>query len=456
MEIPTVIDNKRLSFLYAKEKIVNIQRIFQLSDNKKVLYIAYHFPPILGSSGVHRTLAFTRYLSEHDWHVTVLTASLKAYDKWEKSQVKFIPDSIKVNRAFARNTAKQLSFKGKYLAWMALPDNWQSWIIGGFFSGLVSIYKNRPKVIVSTYPIASAHVIAYLLHKVSGIPWVADFRDPMAQDDYPNDQRKKKIFEWIEKKAVKHAKNVVLTAPGAVKFYQDKFPDVNKDFWQLVPNGFDEHIFSSVISSIFSPKKPSNTLDVAELDQNKSLTVLHSGVIYPSERDPSDLFQAIAELKREQKLSWVNFQLVLRATGHDIDYQSTLTALDITDIVVLAPPIPYQEALEEMLKVDGLLLLQADNCDFQIPAKVYEYIRAQKPVLALTSITGDTGRLLNAAGVASITPLNDKEKIKVAIMDYVDKIRSSSFKVLSEEETLQYSRQTHAKTFEHILHSAIS
>ncbi|MCW8831760.1 MAG: hypothetical protein OQK03_00385 [Colwellia sp.] len=415
--------------------------------NKKILYIAYHFPPILGSSGVHRTLAFVRHLANNKWDTTVLTASLKGYSHWEEEQQKFIPENVNVIRAFCRNAAKHLSFKGKYFSWMALPDNWQSWILGGFFSGLKSIYQNRPSVIVSTYPIASAHVIAYWLHKVTGIPWVADFRDPMAQEDYPTEKRKKKIFEWIEKKAVKHCKNIVLTAPGAVEFYQNKFPHVDKNFWRLVPNGFDEQIFSGVMAS--------NEQSSEDNVQSQVITLLHSGVIYPSERDPSDLFQAIAELKQDKKIKQGNFKLILRAAGHDELFKEKLTSLSIADVVILAPPIPYKEALQEMLSADGLLLLQADNCDYQIPAKAYEYIRAQKPVLALTSMTGDTGKLLKSAGISCITPLNNKEKIKSALIVYLNKIIEGSFNFLSEEESYKFSRQYHAKTFEKILLSAI-
>lgn len=349
-----------------------------MSANKKVLYIAYHFPPILGSSGVHRTLAFTRHLANKNWHTTVLTASLKGYDNWTEEQTQFIPDNVNVIRAFCRNAAKHFSFKGKYLSLMALPDNWQSWIVGGFLSGLKSIISNKPDVIVSTYPIASAHLIAYLLHKVSGIPWVADFRDPMAQADYPTDKRKKKVFEWIEKKAVKHCKYIILTAPGAVVFYRNKFPKIADDFWQLIPNGFDQEIFDNLVIEQVLPK-------------NNKITLLHSGVIYPSERDPRHLFNAIKELKQTGKIDPEKFQIILRATGHDSLFQSMLTDLNINDVVKLVAPISYKEALIEILSVDALLLLQADNCDYQIPAKAYEYIKAQKPVLALTTEQGDTG-----------------------------------------------------------------
>ena len=99
--------------------------------------------------------------------------------------------------------------------------------------------------------------------------------------------------------------------------------------------------------------------------------------------------------------------------------------------------------------------LQANNCDYQIPAKAYEYIRAQKPVLALTSITGDTGKLLLAAGISCITPLNDKDKIKLALIGYLEKIEEGSFDYLKEEDILKFSRQYHATAFEKILLSAV-
>ena len=408
---------------------------------KTVLYIAYHYPPVLGSSGVHRTLEFTRHLNDNGWDTSVLTASLKGYDNWSQEQFKFIPDGINVIRAFCRNTAKHFSFKGKYLSWMALPDNWQSWIFGGVISGLNAIRKNRPDVIVSTYPIASAHIIAYVLHKLTGVPWVADLRDPMAQDDYPSDPTKKRLFEWIERKAVKHCNNAILTAPGAVDFYRSKFPEVDKDFWQLVPNGFDQTLFE------YLETEPS-------AKASDRLVLLHSGVIYPSERDPSSLFAALAELKSVGVIDEGNFELRLRATGHDANYQPVLKKLGIDSLVKLEPPIPYQAALNEMLDVDALLLLQAENCNYQIPAKAYEYIRVKKPILALTPDEGDTGKLLLKTGTAWLAPLNDKAKIVQTMSNFLAKVRGGGFTPLSIEKVNNYSRQHHARGFEQLLNKA--
>ena len=414
------------------------------SNKGSVLYIAYHYPPVLGSSGVHRTLAFTRHLLDHDWRVRVLTVSLKAYQRWSEEQLSFIPQQVEVIRAYARNVAKHFTIKGKYWSGMALPDNWQSWIIGGVLSGLKAIVKERPTVLVSTYPIASAHLIGYILHKITGIPWVADLRDPMAQDDYPKDRKAKKIFQWLEKKIVNHCAAAIVTTPGAKQLYVDRYPDTKEGFWHIVPNGYDAKLFDELAD------KPEQGTAPPPSNSHKAI-VLHSGIIYPYERDPSQFFQALAELKASNQISADVLEVRLRASGHEQQFSTQVTALGIDDIVVFAPTIPYQQALDEMMSVDGLLILQAANCNYQIPAKAYEYIRVQKPVLALTPTEGDTGQLLAEAGNSYIAPLDDKDAIKTAILDVVAAIQQQSFAPMTTAKLASYSRQQQAHHFEEIL-----
>ncbi|REL33987.1 glycosyltransferase [Thalassotalea euphylliae] len=412
------------------------------SQNNRCLYVAFHYPPILGSSGVHRTLAFTRHLAENDWDVDVLTGSLKAYDRWEASQLSFIPEKVNVIRAFGRNTAKHLSIKGKYLGLMALPDNWQSWIFGGVISGLFSTLRNRPDILVSTYPIASAHIIAYVLHKLSGIPWVADLRDPMAQEGYPSNPRKKRIFQWLERKMVKHCHHIILTTPGAKALYVERFPETSDDKWKIVPNGYDIAMFESLQTT-------------SNRQQSEKIILLHSGVVYPSERDPKPLFHAISALKKSGQLTVSNFELRLRATGHDAIYQPLLAEMNIEDIVKLEAPVPFHDALKEMIMVDGLLLMQAANCDYQIPAKAYEYIRVGKPIFALTTEQGDTGQLMAKQPNSVIAPLDDASTIEHQLMNYLKQLRNGELAPLPEEEILRYSRQYHASSFEACLQHSI-
>ena len=416
------------------------------TTSQSVLYIAYHYPPIVGSSGVHRTLAFTRYLADNDWQVTVLSTALKAYREWAEEQRAFIPSDVEVLRSFALDTPRHLAYNGRYLGLMAIPDNWQSWILPGILAGLRQLRRQPAQVIVSTYPIASAHLIGYWLHRLTGIPWVADFRDPMAQPGYPADPLKKRVFEWIERKAVKHCARIVFTSPGAETFYRQKFPEAPDRLWAVIPNGFDEALFARVLADATPTERAPGA----------PVQLLHSGVIYPEERDPRPLFEALGRLKRQGKIDAATLRLRLRATGHDSRYQPLLAQLDIEDIVELAPPILYQAALREMLEVDGLLLLQADGCHYQIPAKAYEYIRANRPILALTHPSGDTGQLMQQVGLGPIAPLDDSEAIAAALQAFVRTIRNQDQVSLEDSVICGYSRQHQARIFADVLEQAMA
>lgn len=390
-----------------------------------MLLIAYHFPPVAVSSGVHRIVSLANALKQHNWDVTILSASEWTYERTDNGTLKDVDPEIRVIRALAFDTAKQLSIKGKYLQWMALPDNLQSWIIFAVIRGLAHIVRNRPNLIISTYPIASAHLIAIILNRLTGIPWIADFRDPMAQPGYPSDPTKWKVFNWIEKTAARRATQLVFATPGALDEYRMRYPKVESGKWLLVTNGYNEKQYAGLVPRPVKDGK---------------IRVVHSGLIYIHERNPRQLFEAISKLKRESKLTSDNFELILRASGHEETYASWLAELDINDIIKLMPPIPYREALQEMFDASGLLLLQGKGCNQQIPAKAYEYLRAQKPVLALTDEEGDTAKLLQENHVVDIAPLDDVDKISETLVHFVFNRQIDDKNRISNESISRYSR----------------
>ncbi len=145
---------------------------------RRVLMVAYHFPPMRGSSGVQRTLKFAQYLPQSGWQPLVLSAHKRAYDNPGDDQLADIPADVPVRRAFALDSGRHLAVRGRYAGFLALPDRWVSWCLGAIPAGLALARRHRPQVIWSTYPIATAHLIGLALHKMTGLPWVADMRDP--------------------------------------------------------------------------------------------------------------------------------------------------------------------------------------------------------------------------------------------------------------------------------------
>ena len=409
----------------------------------RALLIAYHYPPVQISSGVQRTLAFSQGLPAKGWQPMVLTAHPRAYETTNEGQLKDIPPQTIVTRAQAWDTARHLSISGRYLDVMALPDRWSSWWLGAVLAGWRLIRRHRPRVIFSTYPIATAHLIGLTLHRLTGLPWIADFRDSMTEEGYPRENRRRRFFLWLEKKAIHACSRAIFTTPGAIRMYRERYPDVPDERWQLIPNGYNEEIFADVEREL-SARDPKSQGGGASISTKEKLTLVHSGVLYPSERDPRAFFAALADLKQQGVINADNLMIVLRATGHDSLFQPMLVEQGIDDIVTLEPGIDYRAALAEMLQADGLLIFQASNCNHQIPAKLYEYFRAQKPVMALTDANGDTAATLREAGLNCIAALNQREEIASHLHQFLTEIQAGEAEIADLRVTEKYSRQAGA------------
>ncbi|MDO8264612.1 MAG: glycosyltransferase [Gallionella sp.] len=369
---------------------------------KRILMIAYHFPPMAGSSGIQRTLRFVQHLPSLGWQPLVLSADPRAYERTSGDLMADVPAGTVVRRAFALDTARHLQLAGRYLGWLARPDRWISWKFGAIREGLKLIDEFKPDVIWSTYPIATAHVIASALHRKTGIPWVADFRDPMAQDGYPADPHTWQSYRDIETDAASQARYCVFTTPGAARMYQQRYPAAASRM-VVLENGYDEESFAS---AALQPHGVSHSAT-----GTRPLLILHSGIVYPSERDPTQLFVALGRLKKEGTLSPDELHIRFRASVHDDLLQNLAQAHGAQDFIELCPAIPYREALAEMLAVDALLVMQGSGCNAQIPAKIYEYLRAGKPILGLTDPEGDTAGVLRGAGLNNVARLDSANEI---------------------------------------------
>lgn len=400
--------------------------------NKRVLIVAYHFPPVRVSSGIQRTLKFCTYLREYGWEPLVLTITPSAYEVTSPDQLKEIPEDVIVERAFGVDTSRHLAIAGKYFRWMAQPDRWISWWPGAVWTGMRMIRRYQPSAIMSTFPIATAHRIGLSLQKRSGLPWAADFRDAMTEPGYPRDPRTWRIQRKLEEQVVKHCAKAVFTTRPTQQMYADRYPDCDNSKWAVIENGFDEENFLDAEVGI----------EQAPLGSAGQITLVHSGVLYPHERDPKPFFAALAALKRNGKISGQNLQVILRATGSDALYQPMIDALEIGDIVRLEPVVAYRDALREMLRADGLLLFQGSVCNHQIPAKIYEYYRAGKPILALVDPNGISASMLRAVGVPDIADIANAENIADTLLGLMTALKEGRREGVAKDAAATNSRKS--------------
>ena len=397
----------------------------------RCLMIAFHYPPAKGSSGIQRTLSFSRFLPQHNWEPLVLTASESAYPATGNDQLDDIPPNMVVERALCLDSARHLAIRGKYAEFTAYPDRWITWFPAAVAKGVAIVRRYRPALIWSTYPIATAHLIAYAIHRISGIPWIADFRDSMTEDEYPVNVRRRKCYRWIESRAIMHAKRSVFTAPGTVQMYDERYRNVRHEEFLCILNGYDETAFERAEAGLSGQHKKSGRK-----------VIVHSGLLYLSERDPTAFFEALRTLKRRIPDLAAKVEIRLRASGFEVELRKLIASDGLEDLVTLYPSIPYIDALAEMMAADGLLLFQASNCNHQIPAKLYEYLRAQKPILALTDPDGDTAQILETVKTATVAALDSTQDIERSFESFLESLNGLENRASDNDKFVQqYSRE---------------
>ena len=283
----------------------------------RVLLIAYHFPPDASSTGRLRTLAFAQHLPTFGWEPTVLAPSAMAYERTDKQGLADMPPNLRVCRTPALDARRHMGWRGRYLSLSAVPDRWISWLPGAVATGLALIRKQQIDAIWSTYPIATTHLVALTLARLTGLPWIADFRDPVVPAGTGLQRRAARL---IEQRTLARASAVVFTTPGARARYAQRFPAMaaaNK--LHVVPNGFEE----SSLARQTPPELPA---------PGTPLRLVHSGLLYPEGRNPEPFFRALAQLKKTRNLSAADLQVTLRASGSEDGYQAQLDKLGVADM----------------------------------------------------------------------------------------------------------------------------
>lgn len=391
--------------------------------------IAFHFPPVAMGSGHLRTLGFVRYLPELGWEPTVLSANAAAFPRVDAENIKLIPDGCRVYRALALDVQRQLSIRGKYPGFLAQPDRWSTWWAAAVLKGLRLIRRHKINAIWSTYPIMTAHCIAHTLSRITGLPWIADFRDPVASSVEAGNPFSVSSQKRCEERVLARATRVVLTTRGAMLRYAENYPSAfGEGRLAVVPNGYDETAFSGLpVASDRQPHRP--------------LRFVHSGILYPDGRDPRPFFTALANLRSSGALAEDDLMVVLRASGSEAMYSEEIRRRGLEGMVTLAPPVSNHEALLEQADADALLLFQGSKFDHQIPAKVYEYLRIGRPIFALLGNGGDTEALLHETGGAKLVALDDVPGIEKGLLEFMHSLRDRRAPMANNAVVQGYSRR---------------
>jgi len=147
---------------------------------------------------------------------------------------------------------------------------------------------------------------------------------------------------------------------------------------------------------------------------------------------------------------------VFRGSQAEAEFRPLTAALGLEPWVEWLPALPYREALVEMLQASGLLLMQGEQNNPQVPAKVYEYFRAGRPVLGLVGEGSECAALLAAEGLGATAPLEDAAAIERALHCFLEQVLGGTAPVMSTSRAGDFSREGRAAGLAKVLAAATS
>lgn len=388
---------------------------------KKVLIITYYWPPA-GGPGVQRWLKFVKYLPGFDIEPIVYipeNASYPIIDEELCNEVnpeaevltQPIKEPYKIARLFSKKSTQNISsgiipdekkqslseqlllfIRGNFF----IPDARIGWVKPSveYLSEYIKI--NPVDIIITTGPPHSLHLIGKQLKEQFNIPWIADFRDPWTTIGY---HKKLKLtnsaaqkHKTLEKEVLNKADRILVTSPSTKK----NFEQITQQPIDVITNGYDiEHI----------EKKP--------LD--KKFTIAHIGSLL-SDRNPRVLWKALAELIKNNPDFKQDFELKL-AGKVSTQILNTLEEFKLSPYVNNMGYISHQQAITEQRTSQVLLLLEIDSEETRaiIPGKLFEYMAAERPILAIGPEKSDAEALIKQTNTGQYFCYDEKDRIAECI-----------------------------------------
>lgn len=418
---------------------------------KKVLIIAYYWPPSAGS-GVQRWLKFVKYLPQYDWQPIVYTPEDPSFDVKDEGLKKDVPKEAKIvkkpiwepygfhKKIFGKSKSKSESNAGIVSdSSSGLSAKISNWIRGNIFIPDPKIFWVKPSikflneylkenpvdVLISTGTPHSMHLIAKELADKLDIPWVADFRDPWSKLDMLNSyhisRSNFKKYQELEQGVLRNADLCLTTS----EIWRADFLKLGAKKAYCITNGYDEDDFCF------------------EIEPYKKFVISHFGLLNHL-RNPTFFWQALAELCEENNEFNEDLKIHL---GGSID-QSNLDEINsykpLRDKLKVFSYLSHEDVLKEYAKSSILLLLlfNSESGVGNIPGKLFEYLASKKPIIGFGAGMGDSARIIEqcSAGDYFDYQFSDVEKMKEAILKHYNSFMNG--KTMTYPLIDRYSRKS--------------
>lgn len=426
---------------------------------KKVLIITYDFPP-RPAAGSLRLKGLTKYLPEFKWEPTILTATLPSMpnNKFRVIETQYPGDATEIlikkihlqsNKEFQKRVKILLSmrknaFTNKIIyfikGFLAYPDDQKYWYNFAIKKGSNILRKEKFDIIISSSAPVTSHLIAKKLKIQYNLPWIADLRDLWTQNHYyPYGILRK----WFEKRLEIHT---LLYADGLVTVSKPlaetlKTLHIKKSIFTIL-NGFDsDDVNVNMVVSL-----------------TKKFTITYTGALYQGKRDPELLLIAVKELIDESIIKSDNIRVnFFGPTQYWLTQEIKKYRLE--EVFKQYGTVPREIALKKQRESQILLLLNWNNTREQgvYTSKLFEYLAAKRPILAIGGPKGVVSELLEKTCTGIHLP-SDLIILKKILMKYYKeyKMYGEALYFGKKKEIEKYSQYTMAKKFAKVLNKYIT
>lgn len=374
---------------------------------KRVLFIAYHFPPLAGG-GTFRSLKFVKYLPEFSWIPTVITTKTKNYWAYDEELLDEVPPEVKIIRAaefdpFYLQIILSKIGLGKLYEKIKdrffIPDEKIGWIPFAYHKAVKELKSQKYDLIFSTSPTPCAHIIALKLIKRFGIPWVTDYRDLWTLNpEYPHsiESGRFKHESGKEKIIARSCDMQIHVTKGNLENTLDYYLP-NRKRLRLIYNGFDT---------------PTTTF-LQKVTPNKKLTFIYTGTFYGT-RNPKLLLQAISSIILEKPafLNYLNIHFIGKS---DFDILAESEKLKISNVIHHTRNMARTDIDLIYAQTDVLILIIPKNQSHILTSKIFDYLNTQKSILAIIP-NGEAREILQKSNLGFFADPDSPKDIKNQIL----------------------------------------
>jgi len=422
------------------------------TETRRVLFISYSFPPST-EMGAYSCAQIARYLPLYGWEPVVLTVREKYIDdsdlgRNDEGRVNDpdlvirtykLPHPSDIYRRFksrspagkppqdgdwvadsppngAKDKSALRTARDLLLSLSCVPDKNNGWLIPAVAAGLRAIKQTRAGLICSSAPYFTSHLAGYWLALLTGLPWVAHFRDPWITGLHAERRPNKicfKINRALERMTISRADAVVCVTEEHAALLRAAYDQLPASKFAVVMNGFDGLEWQEAIESI----PPDDPGELCAADAPRKFRITYAGNLY-MKRDPTPLFRALRALidcgeigRDEASVEMIGSCESSNGRG----MAEIITEAGIERCVEMRGRLSHSETLRRMLQSDLLLLLSEKQL-IEIPGKTFEYLKTRRPILALT-YEGALATLLRRTGGAWVVSPDDQPGVIDAVRE---------------------------------------